>query len=115
MCREYVYSLKFTEIHLAVSLIVPYELLAFNEIILIHALFSSPPPSSFQTFVGLCDLPREYTLFEHTFVCLIIPLLNQVRAGHGARLVSRNHFYADMYVCVSVCPPPRLLKTIHVK
>ena len=41
--------------------------------------------------------------------------LNQAHAGHGVRLVSRNHFRAAkvcvcvcMCVCVCVCPPPRL-------
>ena len=42
------------------------------------------------------------------------------RPAAGARLVSRNHFDADVgmcvyvCVCVSVCPPPRLLETSGV-
>ena len=69
----------FNEIHPAVSLIVPYKMLPFSEIILKRAPFFSPlpppPPSPypFQTFVGLREpLGDIYILFEHTFVSCII-------------------------------------------
>ena len=66
------YSPKFTEIHPAVSLIVPYKVLPVSEIILKRASFSSPSPPPFQTFVGgqilylniyhfvITDLVRSY-------------------------------------------------------
>ena len=42
----------------------------------------------------------------HAYIALMI-FLNQARAAAGARLVYRNHFCADVRVCVSVCPSPR--------
>ena len=48
-----IYSLKFTEIYPAISLIVPYKALPFNEIIIKRTSFFSISISTIQTFVGL--------------------------------------------------------------
>ena len=62
MCRESSYIPKFTEIHPAVSLILPYKILPVNKIIPKRASFSSspPPPSPFQTFGGLREPRNKY-------------------------------------------------------
>ena len=65
------FTVPFTEIHLAVSLRVPYKVLPFSEIILKRMSFSSyPPPSySFHTVVGLCESPGQILYLNiHLFV-----------------------------------------------
>ena len=71
LCREYSYSLKFTEIHPAVSLMAPYKVLPFNEIIIKHAaFFSSISILSFHStlFVGICVDPTINTHFIYTLL-----------------------------------------------
>ena len=60
-------------------------------------------------------------MFSHPKILFLVPLLFKPgarRPAAGARLVSRNHFDADVGMCmcvsVSVCPPPRLLETSGV-
>ena len=72
----------------AISLIAPYKVLPFSEIILKLVLFSSPLPP-FQTFMGLRE-PGTNTLFEHTLVCLINYLFL-----HGFQSNLHQQFYVS--------------------
>ena len=70
--------------------------------------------SGIQKQISMCELPYA--------TCIVKPGARRPQAG--ARLVYRNHFDADVgmcvyvcvcvCVCVSVCPPPRLLETSGV-
>ena len=70
MCGEYNFSLKFTEVHPAVSLIVPYKLLPFNEIIIKCASFFLHLLHLIHLFIAhfswACMNPTTNTLFVHT-------------------------------------------------
>ena len=64
-----IYSPKFTEIHLAISLMVPYKVFPVKEIIKCMSFSSSPPPPSFHRtlFIGLCMNPATNTPFIATY------------------------------------------------